>query len=189
MCSAKTQNSPGIWLVWSESLLSVWRRVGSLATHKALSKDWSVWTDAQADLCLCCVLRSFCWFSHAVSPLWAHSLLLDLTSTTLAKFEKAKFCLLMTTWFLWELVHFVCLPYCLTQNEWKYCKHIYFRSYFRILPMECQFPEIYFRVSQACPISYIESMKFWRWLIFVKITASQILRKWIARGNWIGLQY
>ena len=36
---AKTQISLGIFPVWSESLLSAWRKVGSLATHWAHSED------------------------------------------------------------------------------------------------------------------------------------------------------
>ena len=36
---AKTQISLGIRPVWSESLLSIWRRFGSLDTHKAHSED------------------------------------------------------------------------------------------------------------------------------------------------------
>ena len=36
---AKTQISLGIHPVWSESLLSAWRKLGSLATHWAHSKD------------------------------------------------------------------------------------------------------------------------------------------------------
>ena len=36
---AKTQISLGIRLVWSESSLSAWRNLGSLATHQAHSKD------------------------------------------------------------------------------------------------------------------------------------------------------
>ena len=37
--SAKTQISLGIRPVWSESLLSAWRKLGSLATHCAHSED------------------------------------------------------------------------------------------------------------------------------------------------------
>ena len=33
VCPAKTQISLGICPVWSESLLSTWRKLGSLATH------------------------------------------------------------------------------------------------------------------------------------------------------------
>ena len=36
---AKTQISLGICPIWSESLLSTWRKLGSLATHWAHSKD------------------------------------------------------------------------------------------------------------------------------------------------------
>ena len=49
---AKTQISLGIRPVWSESSLSAWRKLGSLATHWAHSEDWSDWADAQADLSL-----------------------------------------------------------------------------------------------------------------------------------------
>ena len=38
--------------VWSESSLTTWRKLGSLATHWVQSKDWSDWADAQADLSL-----------------------------------------------------------------------------------------------------------------------------------------
>ena len=56
---AKTQICP----VWSEYSLSAWRKLGSLATRWAHSKDWSDWADAQADLSL-----------H-----WAHVILLVLS--------------------------------------------------------------------------------------------------------------
>ena len=46
---AKTQISLGFW---SESSLSAWRKIGSLATHWAHSEDWSDWADARADLSL-----------------------------------------------------------------------------------------------------------------------------------------
>ena len=36
---AKTQMSLGIHPVWSESSLSAWRKLGSLATHSAHSED------------------------------------------------------------------------------------------------------------------------------------------------------
>ena len=39
VCPAKTQISLGIHPVWSESSLSVWRKLGSLATHWAHSED------------------------------------------------------------------------------------------------------------------------------------------------------
>ena len=46
---AKTQISLVIRPVWSESLLSAWRKLGSLATNWAHSELWSDWADAQAD--------------------------------------------------------------------------------------------------------------------------------------------
>ena len=49
---AKTQIGLGICPVWSESSLSAWRKLGSLATQWACSEDWSDWADAQADLSL-----------------------------------------------------------------------------------------------------------------------------------------
>ena len=52
VCPAKTQISLGIRPIWSESSLSVWRKLGSSSTHWAHSKDWSDWADAQADLSL-----------------------------------------------------------------------------------------------------------------------------------------
>ena len=59
---AKTQISLGIRPVWSESSLSAWRNLGSLATHWAHSDDWSDWADAQADPSLRFAHMSFCWF-------------------------------------------------------------------------------------------------------------------------------
>ena len=48
----KTQISLGICLVWSESLLSAWRNLGSLATYWAHMEDSSDWAYARADLSL-----------------------------------------------------------------------------------------------------------------------------------------
>ena len=59
---AKTQISLGICPVWSESLLSAWRKFGSLPTHWADSKDWSDWVDAQAYLSLRWVHNHFVGF-------------------------------------------------------------------------------------------------------------------------------
>ena len=64
VCPAKTQISLGIHSVWSESSLSTWRKLGSLATHWAHSEDWSDWADAQADLSLRWAHMPFCWFCH-----------------------------------------------------------------------------------------------------------------------------
>ena len=49
---AKTQISLGICPVCSESSLSPWRNLGSLATYWSHSEDWSDWAHAQADLSL-----------------------------------------------------------------------------------------------------------------------------------------
>ena len=62
---AKTQISLGIGPVWSESSLSAWRNLGSLATHWTHSEDWLDWVVAQADLSLHWVHRLFCWFCCA----------------------------------------------------------------------------------------------------------------------------
>ena len=59
---AKTQISLGIRPVWSESSLSAWRKLGSLATNWAHSEDWSDWADAQADLSLRCAHTHFVGF-------------------------------------------------------------------------------------------------------------------------------
>ena len=58
---AKTQISLGIRPVWSESSLSAWRKLGSLATHWAHRKDWD-WAGAQADLSLCWAHSHFVGF-------------------------------------------------------------------------------------------------------------------------------
>ena len=61
---AKTQISLDICPVWQESSLSAWRKLRSLATHWAHCKDW---VDAEADLSLHWVHRTFCWFCHEVA--------------------------------------------------------------------------------------------------------------------------
>ena len=48
----KIRISLGIRPVWSESSLSAWKNLGSLATYWVQSEDWSDWTDAQPDLSL-----------------------------------------------------------------------------------------------------------------------------------------
>ena len=52
---ANTQISLGMRPVWSESSLSTWRKLGSLACSYPLNAQrrlWSDWADAQADLSL-----------------------------------------------------------------------------------------------------------------------------------------
>ena len=64
---AKTWISLGIRPVWSESSLSAWIKLGSLATQWAHSEDWSDWMDAQANLSLRWADRSYYWFCHALA--------------------------------------------------------------------------------------------------------------------------
>ena len=66
----KTQISLGIRPVWSESLLSTWRNIGSLTTYWVQSEHWSDWADAQVDLSLCWVHMSFYWFCHAAAHIY-----------------------------------------------------------------------------------------------------------------------
>ena len=65
---AKTKISLGICPVWSESSLSAWRKLGSLAAHWAHSEDWLEWADAQADLSSLGA-QSFCWFCHVAAQI------------------------------------------------------------------------------------------------------------------------
>ena len=59
--------------VWSDSSLSLWRKLRSLATDWAHSEDWSDWTDAQDDLSLRWAHRSFCWFCQEAAHIFPHS--------------------------------------------------------------------------------------------------------------------
>ena len=69
---AKTQIRP----VWSESSLSQWRKLGSLATHWAHSEDSDqTWADAQADLESSLGAQSFCWFCHGAAQIWTQCFL------------------------------------------------------------------------------------------------------------------
>ena len=113
--SVKTQISLGNRPVWSESSLRAqWVAMDPSFLH-AGSKDWSDWVDAQADLSLCWVHMSFCWFWHEV----AHLI-----------YEKKKNCfsLLMlfpakVVFMCWRNVRFIpfehmCVFYC-KMIEWK----------------------------------------------------------------------
>ena len=62
----KTQISLGIRPVWSESSLSAWRNLGSLATHWAHSKD-SDQTGRMPRLICLRRAHSFGWFCHVVA--------------------------------------------------------------------------------------------------------------------------
>ena len=75
MRPAKTQISMCICPVWSESSLSAWRKIVSLATHWIHSKDWSDWADTQADLSLRWAHSHFVGFvmSRLFPKIWAVS--------------------------------------------------------------------------------------------------------------------
>ena len=73
---AKTQISLGILPVWSESSLSAWRKLGSLATHWVHSEECSDWADAQADL----------------SVRWAHSHVVGFVMSRLKYFSPFRSC-------------------------------------------------------------------------------------------------
>ena len=65
---AKTQISLGIRPVWSQSSLSAWRKLGSLATHwaKTLIRLGGCpgWSESSLGA------HSFCWFCHVAAHLW-----------------------------------------------------------------------------------------------------------------------
>ena len=65
---AKTQISLAIRSVWSESSLSAWRKLGSLATHWAHSED-SDQTGQMPRLIWVFAAQSFCWFCHQAAQL------------------------------------------------------------------------------------------------------------------------
>ena len=58
---AKTRISLGIRPVWSESSLSAWRKLGSLATHWAHSEDYSDQTGRMSSLCAHAILLVLSW--------------------------------------------------------------------------------------------------------------------------------
>ena len=84
-----------------QSLLSAWRSIGSLPTHRAHSKDWSDW----GDLSLHWMHRSFCWFcrAHAHVMLFSLSLQRARAATTLSQTDnRAQPERLLPTVFKWE---------------------------------------------------------------------------------------
>ena len=64
MCAQRRQISLDIRPVWSESSLSAWRNLGSLATHWVHSEDWSDWADVLDDLSLRWAHMPLSWFCH-----------------------------------------------------------------------------------------------------------------------------
>ena len=67
--TAKTQICLAISPVWSESLLSAWRKIRSWAIHWAHSEDWSDWAVVPPDLSLRWAHIPFCRLCHALTPM------------------------------------------------------------------------------------------------------------------------
>ena len=69
----KTRISLGIRPVWSESLLSAWRKLGSLATHWAHCED-SDQTGGMPRLIWVFAGRTLiCWFCHVAAQMFEHA--------------------------------------------------------------------------------------------------------------------
>ena len=79
----KTQISLGIHQVWSESSLSAWRKLGSLATYLGTSD----WVDAQADLRFRWAHSHFFFFFHEVAHLFIFACLRTLPFISLFWFK------------------------------------------------------------------------------------------------------
>ena len=69
--AAQIQPGAKTGLVWPESSLSTWKRLGSSSSYKAHSEDWSYWADAQADLSLLLAPSSFSWFRRVLAHTWS----------------------------------------------------------------------------------------------------------------------
>ena len=69
VCPAKTQISLGIHPVWSESSLSAWRKLWSLATHWVHRESLIRLGDSdQTESSLC--TQSLCWFCHEAAQIF-----------------------------------------------------------------------------------------------------------------------
>ena len=70
MACAPSEDSdqPGLCPGWSESSLSTWRKLGSLATHWAHSED-SDQTGMPRLICLRWAHMPLCWFCHEVAQI------------------------------------------------------------------------------------------------------------------------
>ena len=74
MRPVKTQISLGIRPVWSESSLSAWRKLGSVATHWAQAKSLiRLGGCPSSDLSLRWAHMSVCWFCHGVAKMQINS--------------------------------------------------------------------------------------------------------------------
>ena len=90
LCAQRRQISLGIRPVWSESSLSGWRKLGSLDTHWAHSKDCSDWADAQADL-------SLRWAHSHFDPFGSNTIILFSLAERRAKVSTRRDCLDIST--------------------------------------------------------------------------------------------
>ena len=71
MCPVKTQLSLGICPAWSESSLTAWRKLGSLATVKTLIRldGCPGWSESSLGA------QSLCWFCHVPAHIIKHHLI------------------------------------------------------------------------------------------------------------------
>ena len=69
MCPAKTQISLRICPVWSESMLSARRKLGSLATHWAHSEDSNQTGQMPRLIWIFAGWQSFCWFCQKAAQM------------------------------------------------------------------------------------------------------------------------
>ena len=139
LCTQQRLRSAWAFTQSDQSSLSEWRSIGSLATQKAHSKDWSDWVGWMLRLiCLCCAHRSFCWFSHAVAQICGQKLVVsakyifntfkactcrsaysrdfNLSGFSKWKLRKKKFHLSLQFYFIFCWIHFGCL--------WKHFSHL-----------------------------------------------------------------
>ena len=98
VCPAKTQISLGIRPVWSESSLSAWRKLGSLATHWVHSEDsgqtgWMPFRwfcHEAAHIVLCLLWQKF--YENYSDHLWHHPLIFQWKNIFLFSLKTAGFC-------------------------------------------------------------------------------------------------
>ena len=107
VCPAKTQNRCP---VWSESLLSTWRKLGSLATHWVHSEDSDQTGQMPKLIWVRWAHMTFCWFYHAV----AHNMAFELQSDQTNKMT----CVPSEDWADTQAV--LCLPWAHKSFCWFY---------------------------------------------------------------------
>ena len=69
---SEDSDQPGIHPVWSVFAVHSVGSQGSKVSSCGQQRIWSHWADAQADLSLRWVHRSFCWFCHEVAHIIVH---------------------------------------------------------------------------------------------------------------------